>query len=889
MKCKLLTLIIVLLSPLFVEANKANAQSMPLLTDPIKVREVELMSNRLDMTPAQQEALLGVYDRYLEDFARVRKGEIKDFEDDIAEAAETFGFMNFQIPERAMVEGLIRKAQRAIRAIHRSDNLFFEEVSGMLTEKQRVELKRIQIARELEAYQLFIVEMLGGLNRGARTQLRMLYNNLDTEPNVEIDELLDTYDQRYLKEVKEGFDAVVETVRLLLDQIDELNVRGLDQQALIMRFMADPEAIEDLKRRGEILLKPLVDQAYELSQLNWKTWNRLDSLLDKENARKLQEWYFGKSFRDAVRGVKGIDSYMETALGSNSITEGQRVDLQELQKSFHSRWSNLTEKHADVLEKSRQKQTIAIMSGDATSGFEEQLSSLKDSRREYIAKMESRIDSILGKELVAQLHGDKSRPKVGGIRGLIGGVVGNHDGSDTVKSDGNTTEVQVVVGATDGRELTPEELKELKKSGKIQTVELKNENGEWVDANGQSIEIRTIDDDGPKVDDKPAKLSGGTTIPKPIAPSFPMRAAVILDLDETGIIIIEAVYNEYREKYDDAYQAIVIGSKEILDDESLTRAQRMRKNRDISKTAADAVAALDTGLFDDLVAVTSLEREDANVKMLENHRNRQRLSAPDSPFGWRGGDGDTIDLVGLYVMSKESDALQEGISQESVSAIRNAMQGYHEQVAGPHTQFVQATYDLAHLQDAMWLVEESESGPRMAESVQRRWRETYTNVRDSKRALMLVNQTVMDGLLKNVPESDFWKVRIEFVQKAYPDVFKEGSDITTMLAAANAIQSLNSTQTSTLELLASTYRYDYWNICEAMIENHQSNAAASSGEGFMDKEDVHRQLQLETLRFQRRELNDRMQMRLRMVLNEDQIKDVPGLRPTVATGKEWYW
>ena len=50
----------------------------------------------------------------------------------------------------------------------------------------------------------------------------MLYNNLDTEPNVEIDELLDTYDQRYLKEVKEGFDAVVETVRLLLDQIDEL-------------------------------------------------------------------------------------------------------------------------------------------------------------------------------------------------------------------------------------------------------------------------------------------------------------------------------------------------------------------------------------------------------------------------------------------------------------------------------------------------------------------------------------------------------------------------------------------------------------------------------------------------------------------------------------------
>ena len=50
---------------------------------------------------------------------------------------------------------------------------------------------------------------------------------------------------------------------------------------------------------------------------------------------------------------------------------------------------------------------------------------------------------------------------------------------------------------------------------------------------------------------------------------------------------------------------------------------------------------------------------------------------------------------------------------------------------------------------------------------------------------------------------------------------------------------------------------------------------------------IHRQLQLETLRFERRELNDRMQMRLRMILLEDQFKEVPGLRPSVATADEW--
>jgi len=897
MKRILLTLVTVLLSTFCVPTNQANAQSIPILTDPIKVREVELMSNRLDMTTAQQEALLGLYDMYIEDFARVKSGEIKDFEDDIAEAAETFGFMRFQIPEREMVEGLIRKAQRAIRAIHRSDNLFFDEVLGMLTEKQQLDLKRIQIARELEAYQLFVVEMFGGLNRGARAQLRSLYSQLDTESNVEIDELLDTYDQRYLTEVKEGFETIIVTLRLLLNQIDELNVRGMDQQALMMRFMADPDAIEDLKKRGEIILKPLADQAFEISQLNWKTWSRLDSLLETEDAYKLREWYFGKSFREAVRGGSKVDLSLSAVIGLNTISEGQRIDLQNLQQSFQTKWSSMTEKHAELLEKSRKIQTVAIMSGDMPSGFEDQLSSLNSTRREYLGKMEERIDSILGKELAKKIRGGESTaPNFSSsmMRGMP--IDGDSNGSVTVSSDGSSTEVQVVIGSTEGVELSEEEMQaiiaEAESNGELVIIDAGDAGKGPAVVTGEAIHISQADIDFDSItatSDEKQKLYGSATIPKPLSPSFPKRAAVVLELDDTGVIIIEAVYTEYREKYDEAYQAIADGSKEIYEDKELGGGERMRDTNAISKTAADSVASLDATFFDDLVAVTALARDDVNVKMLADHRNRQRLSAPDDPWGWRGGEGDTIDLVGLYVMSKDSNALHEGISMESKVAIRKAMQGYNEQVARQHEQFVNATYDLAHLRDAMWLMNESNASSKAAESVQGRWREAFTRVRDSKRALLLANQTVMEGLLNDVPQTDFWKVRMEFVQKAYPDVFKKGTDITQMLTAATAIPSLDPTQKSTLDTLASNYRYDFWNLCEAMIKNHQSNATASSSEGFVGKEDVHRQLQLETLRFQRRELNDRMQMRLRMVLNDEQIKDVPGLRPIAATGKDWKW
>jgi hypothetical protein len=238
-------------------------------------------------------------------------------------------------------------------------------------------------------------------------------------------------------------------------------------------------------------------------------------------------------------------------------------------------------------------------------------------------------------------------------------------------------------------------------------------------------------------------------------------------------------------------------------------------------------------------------------------------------------------------MSDVSEELQEGLTNESIQEIRAAMQGYHGKVSDTHNAFVQAMYDMNHMEEAIMLMDENGRDDRGGQAMRKRWQDSYTNVRDSKRSLLLVNQTVMDSLLAKVPEADFWKIRMEFVSKAYPDVFKKGSDLTTMLTAANGIAGLETSQSSKLASITDAYRTEYWSLCESMINNHKSNASAKSGDGMISKEDVHRQLRLETLRFARKELNDRLQMRLRMVLNEEQIKDVPGLRPSVAAAIEW--
>ena len=880
MKQSLITALFVLLASLFF-VDKASAQAMPLLSDPVKIREFERMSEKLDLTLLQQEAAIEVYDRYLDTFSRVRKGEIQAFEDSIADATETFGFMQFSIPERDLIEDLIRKAKRAIKAIHRSDSSFFEEISGMLTEKQRVILTRTQIARELEAYEVFIQFMIGQLNEGAGAQIRKYYDSLQHESNKELDEVMDQYDQRYLKEVKQGFDAVVETIGLILDMIDELGIRDQDQQALMMKYMMDEGAIEDLKRRGDLLLKPLVDQAYAISQLNWKTWKKIDALLDTDDAKSLRDRYFNASFRTAMRGGSKIEKYINRALKHSDLLESQRIDLEELQSSFETKWKKKTKNHAELLEKSRQIQSVATMMGESTTPFVAKLAKLEEEREAYIQATEDRIDSILGTVLAKALHKSNASP----MKFLF-------DQAMVDESMDSTESVQIIVGSstTHDIEMTDEQIESLIASGEFESVD---GSGSMVVSSsisfGEPIEMDQLEsvEADPSVQFASSTTTQGTsTIPKPIAPSFPARSSVVLGLDENGEVIIGAVYDEYREKYTLARETVSIESKKISDDVSLTHAERLRKNREISQGAAASVAVLDTAFFDDLATITDLQRDDLNLKMLENHRDRQRTSVPDDPFGWRGGEGDTIDLVGLYVMSDVSDDLHEGISTTSIQEIRTAMQQYHDQITSVHKSFVDAQYEMNHMEDAMYLISESQTSGRVAESVQGKWMDTFTNLRDAKRALMLANQEVMDTLLKVVPESDFWKVRMEYVKKAYPDVFKKSLDITTMLKAAVSIPNLDPALKGQLETLATSYRSDYWNICEAMIDNHKSNASAVSGNQMMSKEDMHRQLRLETLRFDRKELNDRMRMRLRMVLSEDQIKHVPGLRPTVTASAE---
>ena len=70
-----------------------------------------------------------------------------------------------------------------------------------------------------------------------------------------------------------------------------------------------------------------------------------------------------------MRGGSKIEKYIDSALKHVDLLESQRIDIEALQSSFLAKWKKKTKMYAETLEKSRQIQTVATMTGEYTTPF----------------------------------------------------------------------------------------------------------------------------------------------------------------------------------------------------------------------------------------------------------------------------------------------------------------------------------------------------------------------------------------------------------------------------------------------------------------------------------------------------------------------------------------
>ncbi len=793
-------------------ANAAGGQAIPVLPDPMKVNEIETQAALLDFTAPQQEVVLESYDRYLDSFASLRDRDIKAFEDSLTNMAGRFGFMQFDVPQRSELERIVALGVRAMDRINAVDGSYFDEVSGMCSEPQQRMLARVRLNRELDSYRLVALPLTRDLNRGASVHMTQLVEQIDLDdPSPEVEVLLESYEKRYIAGARDVFDGVLEVITIVLDIVDEIGIRDMEQQEMFM-LMADEEFQESMKSRVDTLTEPLQRVAFALSQLNWRTWSSLVAALPADAAEELTILYFQKGFSRAMRGFRGLDRRFEKALALDELSEPQAKSIAVLQEDFRRRFLRIARGHAEHLEKSREFRTMAQFTGEVVGEHDEAIETAEEQRDRIVESTERQLDGILGPELLAQLEENKEKK---------------------TKKSSET----VVVVSSDGAEVTV-----------------------------QAGEIKEVD----------KSIAGGVTIPPPISPGRPAAYARLLGLDDDDAPILETLYEGYREQYDATRATADNDGQEVVEEKPLSPAKSARARREASQAAAESVAALDNAFFDDIAAVLDVKRDAPDLVMVERQRFRERTS-PHSGQWW-GGMSDTVDLVNLFAIEKGPE-----ITVEGKDVLLRGLHNYHEQADGPTTNLAAASDRMDRLQTMMWLAEngedEKDAGAMMV-AMRERWQAAFADIQEAARQVARTNQGMVDQILPQLPETDRWVVRRHFIKAAYPGVLNDDEDLSVMLAAAAAIPGLTPQQKGEVDRLSERYRSDWWSISEKMIENRRAAAMSEGGgEGMFTKADAQTAIDDARLEFARSELNDRLRMRLRMLLTADQGKKVPGLGP----------
>ncbi|MBC8203298.1 MAG: hypothetical protein H8E91_05660 [Planctomycetes bacterium] len=812
------------LLPIFVSST-VFGQAMPMFNDPLKIREIERYAERLELTSPQKDGVLQAYDQYVVAYAKVRKGEIQKFEDFVTAFIENFGFMQFQIPEREDIHDLIAKGKRAMKSIDRVDNIFFDSILGMLTERQQRVLKRIRNERQLAAYRIIVLEMLSEFNKSSSPNITQLVQQVVKGESLETEASLELYEQKMVRHAEGSLEAMIKVIDQALDMVDEMGLRGMEREEMFMIFM-DKEQLANLEAKGNILLAPLQKQAAEISELHWKTWKSIDSQIAEEYRRPLAMKYFRRGFWEPIRGYEKIDNRFRKALDMK-LNEGQKQELLSLQKDYEDRSLSLATKYAKLLVQAWEKRTIE-QQRKRTSPFDDRIAQADDDRKKLVDTTTARFEGILGSHLVAELDG-KKRNEEKAENGMI--KVTKEDGSVYYDDDPAVDKTKKV------------------------------------DAASKPIKVNLV---------------GGVNIPKPMGSTFAKDIALQLGLGTEGEDIVNALFTDYREKYNAYYDTLKAECVTFDQNKSLGLGARLKKKQDLTNKAKEKVTDLEVAFFDDLAVVTGFERDDPLVQMLEQFRMRKRITSTGSRYGWGRSTDKVLDLVDVFVIDDEPLVLTEN----GKAILDKMMLEYQQQADVQFQEIVQAEYDMNHFSDAMMLASEFSKTPMNTTDMQKKWSDAFTAIRAAKQNLIRSNQVLVDTLLSEIPQEDYWTVRMHYVKVAYPNIFEDKGEVTTILEAASAIQSLDGAQQGEITRMQEQYRQQYWNLCESMIVMNEAAVLEESNGSMISQSAMKNKIDEEKLRFERSELNDRMRMRLRMVLSEDQIKHVPGLRPAVTASAE---
>ncbi len=819
------------------------------LPEPIAARDLDNYANRLQLSDEQRRAQTQFHETYRIDFAELREKEPETF----ASFGSGGGFsgMSLNFDREGMVQKtkLLRKVLNKIRSL---DDRFFSELQGTLTESQLEMLPRIKLTRERARYQCGATMLPTMLNSESRIDLSAMVDRLSLplDQMQALEPHLMPYEMRLTKESKKLYDA---SVNAGLNLYDYLEAQGVTAETFSNPEQIEGNVFDKLFEAMNTVTNGLNQQAAKIADLNWRTLKHLTPALPEDDAARLSEQYYQRCFPEIMAQMSPVNQRFRFALEHGSLADQQRDQIVILQQDYRQRLQSVCEL-GHKLEQNTEGGGLII---NPTPEQEEAMEKRHQARERWMERGHSLSEQIMA-SLDALLGEDLARQ--------VDSKIAQYQSESGEEETTQTVQTVMIFSASVGEEGG---------MSNISTFTSTFEGG---------------------VDEISDPFGRRRTLPQPISKPQVGRYAKRLDLDSAENAIIASVHDDYREKFDLLEQNEYAEVRDAEDNhwrEDPETAERIPPTESdidrlyqLRRQAVKSALSTDEEFFDNVKLVVE---DDQRVQLAERLKQarlrdiyRSALKAPSGMFSMGGG--------GMMIMGAPgSDAAEDNVdlsqivgelelSDEATAQIDPVLLDYELEVTDIFRQSFEVSLRIEETIEKVSVQSTTVEDGRVERELSSEnehlnaMEELWGQDHETRRKLIETNRTARDQIMEVLDVSSAEQFRRAYNKAAFPQIYRKQDTLSHVLAQAMSLPDLTADQRARLGDIVAHYHNEYDSLCEQMVEAQSGGSLSGEEDGWDFSAMQQRAQQIESLKFQRNDLNDRIMAELRLLLTDEQIR-----------------
>ena len=792
---------------LFLFPSAALAQGLPMFPDPINTKTLIQYADRLELSVDQRLALEPLHDAYLDRFRRLRDKDMQAFQDHLLDIAVNFMRSRFAIPERVELEQLIREFEQVQSKIAAVDRSLFNEIESILDDQQHLKLQRVRKQRRIQALRTVILNIGGDFNSGARADLVDLVEGLDLSADEAAlaEPLLVDYESALLSRAKVLHGVLRAATTDMLDTIDELGLRDMTPEEM-MQLGENQELLEALRTKFDEASVPFQKAVHDISQLNLKTARRIMKLLSDDNTFELRDRYYKSVYQPIYLSPGSYRRRYAEAVKLDNIAADLLEQIQLQRDEFARQDDKLIDELVDVVEEWREYRTMEVLNEENPETLYAKLGDIPTRRVALRKRADATLEALIGPELFAET-------------------------AKQILAAKQVAPAEQLVG-----------VQELDRPPRV--------------ARGGEVASDIASHAKQRVKDP--------RLPNPISAGEFHRFARRSKIGEGDSAVLDLLYQDYREKFDEILYAPLTAGDQTEADEPEADDDGLLQQRLVALQDAD------DRFFDDVAIMAVDDRQSKLVQRLRLLRRRavyQEVARGYRPFrsDSRGG----LDLVRL-VYDAELD-------ESTLVTLEPILDSYDSEAAGVFQERLEAAKAVDRIRQAAERATESQASTGVIAALKDKQRQETQRLFANRRRLTSINEDHLNRILPQLPAQSAVPLRFTYYQQAYPQIYRDSREIEKSIASILRLPNLAEAQRTQIDAIARNFRSRFMEISDKAIalQREQERESGNTSFNMPSRRMFEREVQRERLKFDRDEVCARAIMHLRLALSESQAQYLP--------------